>query len=128
MEPDFAVALEGTVAMDIPGIADHKSLANIGKGPEIRLSDRYLVAHRPFSFFITGLAEEKNIPCQITVKKAGGTNATAMQVTGKGTRATVISVPTRYLHSPSSVAYKKDIEDTIKLVYNLIENINKYEL
>ncbi|NIP29938.1 MAG: M42 family peptidase [Candidatus Dadabacteria bacterium] len=125
-EPDFAVALEGTVAMDVPGIADHKSLANVGKGPEIRLSDRYLVAHRPFSFFITNLAEQNNIPYQITVKRAGSTNATAMQVTGKGTRASVISVPTRYLHSPSSIAYKKDIEDTIKLVFNLIENINTF--
>lgn len=123
-EPDFAVALEGTVAMDIPGIPDYKTMANTGKGPEIRLSDRYLVAHRPFSFFITGLAEKKHIPYQITVKKAGSTNATAMQVTGKGTRATVVSVPVRYLHSPSSIAYKSDIQNTIDLIANLIENIN----
>lgn len=123
-EPDFAVALEGTVAMDIPGIPDYKTMANTGKGPEIRLSDRYLVAHRPFSFFITGLAEKKHLPYQITVKKAGSTNATAMQVTGKGTRAAVVSVPVRYLHSPSSIAYKSDIQNTIDLIANLIENIN----
>lgn len=124
-EPDFAVALEGTVAMDVPGIPDYKSLANTGEGPEIRLSDRYLVAHRTFSFFITELAESNNIPCQLTVKKAGSTNATAMQVTGKGTRAAVVSVPVRYLHSPSSVAYKNDIESTVLLVAKLIENINR---
>ena len=127
-EPDFAVALEGTVAMDTPGIAKHRSLANIGEGPEIRLSDRYLVADRPFSFFIKKIAEENSIPCQVTVKKAGSTNATAMQVTGKGARATVISVPTRYLHSPSSIAYKDDIQNTINLVAKLIENINKFEM
>lgn len=124
-EPDFAVALEGTVAMDVPGIPDYKSLANTGKGPEIRLSDRYLVAHRTFSFFITELAESNKIPCQLTVKKAGSTNATAMQVTGKGTRAAVVSVPVRYLHSPSSVAYKNDIESTVQLITKLIENINR---
>ncbi|MGH7884261.1 MAG: M42 family metallopeptidase [Thermodesulfobacteriota bacterium] len=127
-EPDFVVALEGTVAMDIPGILDHKTLANIGKGPEIRLMDRYLIAHRPFSFFITDLAEKNGIPYQITVKNAGSTNATAMQVTGKGSRAAVVSVPTRYLHSPNSVAYKSDIEHTISLIANLIENINKFEI
>ena len=125
-EPDFAIALEGTVAMDVPGIPDYKTLANTGKGPEIRLSDRYLVAHRPFSFFITGLAEKNNIPYQITVKKAGSTNATAMQVTGKGTRAAVISVPVRYLHSPTSIALKSDIQNTIDLVTNLIERIGDF--
>ena len=63
----------------------------------------------------------------MTVKKAGGTNATALQVTGKGTRATVISVPTRYLHSPSSVAYKQDIQNTINLVIKLLENLGSFE-
>lgn len=127
-EPDFVVAMEGTVAMDIPGVSDHKSLANTGKGPEIRLMDRYLVAHRPFSFFITELGEKNDIPTQITVKNAGSTNATAMQVTGKGSRAAVVSVPTRYLHSPSSLAYKSDIDHTINLIARLVENINKFEI
>ena len=127
-EQDFAVALEGTVAMDVPGVSESRSLARVGKGPEIRLSDRYLIAHRPFSFFIKDLAEKNGIPCQVTVKKAGSTNATAMQVTGKGSRAAVLSVPTRYLHSPSSIAYKSDIENTIDLVALLLRDIGKFPL
>ncbi len=124
-EPDFVVALEGTVSMNIPGVPDDKTLAKTQQGPEIRLLDRFLVADRKFSFFITELAEKKNIPYQITVKKAGSTNATAMQVTGKGSRAAVVSVPTRYLHSPNCLAYKEDISNTIKLISLLLENINK---
>ncbi|NIS10103.1 MAG: M42 family peptidase, partial [Candidatus Dadabacteria bacterium] len=80
---------------------------------------------RKFSFFLTELAEKNNIAHQVTVKKAGSTNATAMQVTGKGSRAAVVSVPTRYLHSPSCLAYKKDIESTIDLIALLLQNINK---
>ena len=86
------------------------------------------MAHRPFSFFIKELAEKNEIPCQVTVKKAGSTNATAMQVTGKGTRAAVLSVPTRYLHSPSSLAYKSDIAHTIDLVSCLLRDIGKFSL
>ena len=127
-EPDMVIALEGTVAMDLPGIPDHKTLANTLKGPEIRLSDRFLVAHRPFSYFIMDTARKKKIPYQITVKKAGSTNATAMQVTGKGSRAAVVSVPVRYLHSPSSVAYKSDIEHTISLIYSILESLDKFDL
>ncbi len=126
VEPDFIIALEGTVAMDVPGIPANKSMANVNKGPEIRLSDRYLIADREFSFFINETAKKKEIPCQITVKKVGGTNATAMQVTGKGCRAAAISVPTRYMHSPSSIAYKDDIESTIRLISSILENINNF--
>ncbi len=127
-EPDFAVGLEGTVAMDIPRVHRSETFATVRKGPEIRLSDRFLVAHRPFSFFIKELAERNKIPCQVTVKKAGSSNATAMQVTGKGTRAAVISVPTRYLHSPSSVAYKSDISHTINLVSCLLKDLDKFDI
>ena len=128
VEPDFVVALEGTVAMDFPGVADHKTLANVEKGPAIRLSDRFLVAHRPFSYFIMDQAKRKKIPYQITVKKAGSTNATAMQVTGKGSRVAVVSVPTRYLHSPSCLAYKSDIDHTIRLVYSVIEKLKDFKM
>lgn len=128
IEPDFVLALEGTVAMDLPGIAENKTLANVEKGPEIRLLDRFLVAHRPFSYFIMDMAKKKKIPYQVTVKNAGSTNATAMQVTGKGSRAAVVSVPTRYLHSPSSIAYKSDIEDTIKLICHIIEGIKYFKM
>ncbi len=127
-EPDFAIAMEGTVSNDLPGVPEHKTLAKVGKGPEIRLSDRFLVANRALSFFITGLAEKHSIPYQIMVKKAGSTNATAMQVTGKGTRATVVSVPVRYLHSPSSIAYKVDIENTIKLISAVLEEIQLFDM
>lgn len=125
-EPDFVIALEGTVAMDVPGISEHKTLANALKGPEVRLSDRFLVAHRPFSKFIMDTAEQNGIPYQITVKKAGSTNATTMQVTGKGSRAASVSVPVRYLHSPSSIAYKTDIEHTINLVHAVLEGLKDF--
>ncbi|MGQ0793916.1 MAG: M42 family metallopeptidase [Deltaproteobacteria bacterium] len=123
LEPDFAVVLEGTVSNDLPGVADHKTLAKTGRGPEIRLSDKYLLADRALSFYMMKLAEARGIPYQVTVKKAGSTNATAMQVTGRGTRVGAVSVPVRYLHSPSSVAYKSDIEETIKLVVAILEEL-----
>ncbi|MGH7890139.1 MAG: M42 family metallopeptidase, partial [Thermodesulfobacteriota bacterium] len=110
-----------------PGVPEHKTLAKVGTGPEIRLSDKHLVANRALSFFITGLAERQEIPHQITVKKAGSTNATAMQVTGKGTKVSVVSVPVRYLHSPSSIAYKVDIENTIRLISTVLEEIRHFD-
>ncbi|NIT14298.1 MAG: hypothetical protein GTN99_08695, partial [Candidatus Dadabacteria bacterium] len=127
-EPDFVVALEGTVSMNIPGVAEDKTLAKAQQGPEIRLTDRFLVADRKLSFFISELAKKNKIPYQVTVKKAGSTNATAMQVTGRGSRAAVVSVPTRYLHSPNCLAYKEDIKNTIDLIALLLQNINRLKI
>lgn len=127
VEPEFSIVLEGTVSNDLPGVKRDKQLARTKHGPEIRLADKYIVTNRALSYFMMRVAKEKGIPAQLMAKSAGGTNAAAMQVTGKGTRSTVVSVPTRYLHSPSSVAYKTDIEHTIELIAATLESMDKFD-
>ena len=127
VNPDFSIALEGTVSNDLVGVPQYKSLANLDNGPEIRISDKYLIADRKLNSFIEGLAKKKKIPYQLTAKNAGGTNSTAFQVTGNGSKATVLSVPVRYLHSPSSICKIKDIKNTIKLLTEIISKINTFQ-
>jgi putative aminopeptidase FrvX len=127
VNPDFSIALEGTVSNDLPGIPLHKKLAQLGDGPEIRISDKYLIADRGFNEYIQKIAKNKKINCQLTAKNAGGTNSTAFQVTGKGSKATVLSVPVRYLHSPSSVCLLKDVDSTIKLLTSSILDMHKFK-
>tara|TARA_B100000700_G_scaffold329475_1_gene451326 strand:- start:822 stop:1862 length:1041 start_codon:yes stop_codon:yes gene_type:complete len=127
VRPDFSIALEGTVSNDLPGIPPHKKLAQLGNGPEIRISDKYLIADRFFNKHIENIARNKKIKYQLTAKNAGGTNSTAFQVTGEGSKATVMSVPVRYLHSPSSVCLTKDVQLTIKLLTATIQNIHRFK-
>ena len=70
---------------------------------------------------------QKKIPYQLTAKNAGGTNSTAFQVTGNGSKATVLSVPVRYLHSPSSICKIKDIKNTISLLVEIVTKINTFK-
>lgn len=127
VEPEFSIVLEGTVSNSLPGVPGSKQLARTLSGPEIRLSDKYIVTNRAFSFFVYNLGKRLDIPCQLVVKRQGGTNASAFQVTGKGTRSTVVSVPVRYLHSPNSVAFKSDIAHTIDLIFAILENISDFD-
>lgn len=127
VNPDFSVALEGTVSNDLPGIPNHKKLAHLGKGPEIRISDKYLIADRFFNNYLEGIASKNKIKYQLTAKNAGGTNSTAFQVTGNGSKATVLSVPVRYLHSPSSICLLSDVKNTIKLLIAGISNIHNFK-
>ena len=39
----------------------------------------------------------------------------------------VVSVPCRYIHSPSSVADLNDIDNTIKLVQEFLKDVKLYE-
>jgi endoglucanase len=127
VNPDFSIALEGTVSNDLPGVPLHKKLAKLGDGPEIRISDKYLIADRGFNNYLQRIATKEKIKYQLTAKNAGGTNSTAFQVTGEGSKATVLSVPVRYLHSPSSVCLSKDVSSTINLLAAAILNIQKFK-
>ena len=126
VEPDLGISLEGTVANDIPGVPEHKRLASLGKGPEIRLSDGRFIADRNWVNFISELARKHDIPHQIIAKRVGGTNASAVQISKKGVISTAISIPVRYIHSPYSIAYKSDIIYGIKLVAKIIENASNF--
>ena len=121
VEPELAVALEGTVALDTPGVPFHRKLAEVGKGPEIRLSDRAFVASRSWVNFISKLADERGIPYQLIVKRVGATDAAAIQTTREGVHVTAISVPVRYIHSANSIVRKSDVDATISLVTAIIE-------
>lgn len=125
IEPDIVVALEGTVANDLPNVAPHLRLAQLGFGVEIRLSDSRFLADRRLCDFLRELALKNGISHQLIVKKFGGTNAAAFQVEGRGARTGALSVPVRYIHSPVGIARKADIQAAIQLVTAFIQNTGK---
>jgi endoglucanase len=128
-KPDIALILEGTVASDTPGLklAPNVSPTEQGKGPEIRLSDKRMIADRRLADFLVDIAEEKGIPHQLVVKNTGGTDAAAGQLVGEGVVVGAVSVPTRYIHAPISTAQKIDIAQTVRLVETFLGNISRFE-
>ena len=69
------------------------------------------------------IAEENKIPCQTKTMIAGGNDSGAIHVSGKGVRTIAISAPCRYLHSPSCVVQKSDLEACEILTEKLIVRI-----
>ena len=61
-------------------------------------------------------AERNKIPYQREVLLVGGTDAQAIQKTRAGVPVGAISVPVRYVHSPSEMVDYSDIENTVKLL------------
>jgi endoglucanase len=117
-DPDAAVAIDTTPANDLPPTIDQDISPNtrLGHGPAIYvmtrrdLSDPRLVQH----FMATGDALQ--IPYQIRQPGGGGTNAGGIIPARSGVPTISVSVPARYLHSPASLIYLKDVRNTVKLV------------
>ena len=121
--PEVVVALEGTAASDFPGVnlPANVGVTSAGKGTEIRITDRQMVADGRVVDYLSALAEKREIGYQVIVKRAGTTDAATAQVSAGGARVSVVSVPVRYIHGPLSLAYKNDIENSIRLMAAFLE-------
>lgn len=121
IRPVAALAVEGTVANDVPGVSEDRVLARLGHGPEIRLSDGRFLADRRLCRFLADTAWQAGIRHQIVVKEVGGTNAGMFQVRALGCMAGALSVPVRYIHAPCGIARLSDIEGAVQLLAAFLE-------
>ncbi|MFB3066223.1 MAG: peptidase M28, partial [Planctomycetota bacterium] len=69
-------------------------------------------------------AEQEGIGCHTTTLQRGGTDAGRFHVSGTGIPSLAISVPSRYIHSHSSMIDRRDYEATLKLLVRLCERLD----
>lgn len=113
--PDIAVVLETTTACDIAGSSSDKRVCELGRGCVVSFMDRATIYDRGLYQLARETADKLGIPNQTKTLIAGGNDSGAIHVSRGGVRTCALSVPTRYLHSPSCVAKLSDIEATAKL-------------
>ena len=118
--PKLALALEGTIGADIPGVPEAKQPVRLGQGPAITLADRSITVNPKLVRFLEAVAEEEGIPYQYKLPAYGSTDAGPIHLERGGTLAGVVSVPCRYIHSPVSTLLLSDLEATIKLVVGFL--------
>ncbi|MPM99692.1 putative aminopeptidase YsdC [bioreactor metagenome] len=80
-----------------------------------------MLAHPEVKKLMIETAKENNIPYQLEVLEAGGTDSGAIHITRSGVPSGVISVPCRYVHSPSEMVSVKDVESAIELLCKVLE-------
>lgn len=119
LKPDYGIAIEGTIASDVPGVPELAWITRLGRGPALRSMDRTLIASSRLLGYLKRLAKEAGIKYQLQLSPTSGTDAGSFVHVGAA--ATAISVPCRYIHSPLALARKEDIENAIKLVAKVIE-------
>jgi endoglucanase len=116
IEPDLAFALEGTICDDMPKDKDVSPTTELGKGPAISIMDRSFVADQRLVRLLVDQAEANGIPYQFKQPGTGSTDAGAIHLSKAGVPSVAVSVPSRYIHSPVSVASLNDFDSTVALM------------
>jgi len=128
LAPEIAVALDVTLACDMPGVQEHQQITRLGKGVAIKVKDSASISHPGLVRFLVDLAEERKIPYQVEILPRGGTDAGAMQLAREGAAVVTLSIPTRYVHSVVEAAHKEDIRAAIDLLVAFLERCHEADL
>ena len=123
VNPDIAVVLETTTACDISGVEGEKKVCVLGDGPVVSYMDRSTIYDRELYRLAFDTAKELDIKCQTKSVVAGGNDSGAIHKAAGGVRTIALSLPCRYLHSPSCVIKESDLFDSARLAEALIEKL-----
>jgi endoglucanase len=123
--PDVGIALDVTVAGDMPGVREFEAPVKMRKGPSLSVADAGLITHPKVLRLLVDTAEENKIPYQLETGLAGSTDAARISMAREGVPCGTISVPTRYIHNPTSMLSLKDVENTIKLTVAAVQRVPK---
>ena len=121
--PDIAIVLETTTACDIAGVAGSKKVCELGKGAVVSYMDRSTVYDRGLYSLAFDIAKANNIAVQTKTQIAGGNDSGSIHVSRGGVRTCAISVPCRYLHSPSCVIKESDYHAVKALAEKMLSAI-----
>ena len=122
IDADLALGLDTTVANDVPAFDDAADyVTRLGDGAGIKLKDSSAIANPTVHRRIRRLAEERDIPYQMEVLPAGGTDTAGLQFAGGATPAGAISFPTRYLHTVTESVHADDLAAAIDLLVAVLE-------
>ncbi|WP_100399616.1 M42 family metallopeptidase [Bacillus sp. FJAT-44742] len=115
VEADAAIALDTTAVSDTPEETMDNSLI-LGEGTGIKILDFSLISHPAVRESLIELAEKNKITYQGEIFPGIGTDGGAMALANKGIPTGVLSIPSRYAHSPVEVIDVKDLYATKDLL------------
>jgi tetrahedral aminopeptidase len=120
LDPDFGLAVDVTMVGDTPkGV---KMEVGLGKGPAIKVRDGGMLSDPRVVDWMVRTAENTGLPYQLEVLEGGSTDARAMQLARSGIPVGCLSIPCRYVHSPSEMVDYNDVQNAVSLMVELLRN------
>ena len=119
VDPDVGFAIDVTRSGDTPRLSTKMATA-LGDGPAIKIKDSSFIADPRLVDWMIRTAEAADIPYQLEVLEAGGTDGRAIQMTRSGVPAGCVSIACRYIHSPSEMVDYDDVQNAVKLIVKIL--------
>jgi len=126
VDPDLGVAVDVTQTGDTP--KGFRMEVSLGKGPAIKVRDGGMLSDPRVVRWMVAAAEAAGLPYQLEVLEGGTTDARAIQMARAGVLSGCVSIPTRYIHSPSEMVDYNDVQNAVKLLIALLSGPISLEL
>jgi endoglucanase len=127
IQPDFGIAIDTTIAFDVPGSQPHENVTRLGEGVAVKILDSTAIADYRMVNYIKNSAQKEKIKWQPELLAKGGTDTAMVQrMTKSGSIAGAISIPTRHIHQVIETIHKDDIQRSIDLLKFCILEMNTY--
>ncbi|MFA6384756.1 MAG: M20/M25/M40 family metallo-hydrolase, partial [Candidatus Omnitrophota bacterium] len=126
IDPQFAIAVDTTVAGDTPGIKETESALKLGSGVAVTVIEaagRGVIVSEQVRELFTDAAKKNKIKYQLDVIEGGMTDGAIIYMNREGIPTGVLSIPTRYVHAPTGVFSMDDVSSTIELAKAVIEKV-----
>ena len=131
LRPDAAIVLEGTTAYDLPtpnletdaGDLPQNPGAKLGDGVVLTLADSRMISDPRALDFLRRTAAANAIPWQYKTIAGGGTDGGAIHTAGTGATTMTLSVPCRYIHTPTALMNMDDYRATLALSQAVLREI-----
>jgi endoglucanase len=120
IDPDLGFSIDVTAWGDTPNLKGFEM--SLGKGPAIKIKDGGMLSDPRIVNWMVRSAEKARLPYQREVLLGGTTDARAMQLVRGGVPVGCISIPCRYVHSPSEMVDFRDVQNAVKLIDVLLSN------
>jgi putative aminopeptidase FrvX len=122
IDPDLGLAVDVTGTGDTPRRSKVRMEVSLGKGPAIKVRDGGMLADRRVVDWMVAGAGKLGLPYQLEILEGGSTDARAMQLTRAGVPAGCLSIPCRYVHSPSEMVDFNDVQQAVQLLVELVSH------
>lgn len=125
VDPDIGIALDVTLARDIPGTSPEDTVTRLGDGVAIKIMDSASISTYPLVRHMRQVAQVAGIAYQLEILPRGGTDAGAVQRTRGGVPAITLSIPTRYVHTVNEMCSRTDIQASIDLLAEYLRHAHE---
>ncbi len=119
IEPEMVIAVDVTGTGDTP--ESRPMAVELGKGPAVKVQDAGMIAHPRVRDLLVQAAEAAGVPYQMEVLERGTTDAAATQLVRTGIPSGCLSIPCRYIHTPSEMVDREDVEGAVRVLLQALQ-------